>query len=86
MLKPLGNLKVKNGQEGPDIQQLLKMGVPGASLQNQNEKYFWYHHTNADTMLVEDSSSLDAGTALFAAVAYVLADLSIDLPHGKSQN
>ncbi|XP_033214916.1 carboxypeptidase Q-like [Belonocnema kinseyi] len=80
LLKPLGNLKVKKGIEGDDIEDWLKMGVPGASLWNQNDKYFWYHHTKADTMLVLDPSSLDSGTALFAAVSYVLADISIDLP------
>ncbi|XP_033214831.1 carboxypeptidase Q-like isoform X2 [Belonocnema kinseyi] len=83
LLKPLGNLNVKRGVLGYDTLEWLKGGVPGASLWNQNDTYFWYHHTNADTMLVEDPSALDAGTALFAAVSYVLADISIDLPHGN---
>lgn len=58
------------------------MGVPGAGLLNKNEKYFWYHHSKADTVNVfKNTADLDQNTALFAAVGYVLADLSIDLPH-----
>lgn len=56
------------------------MGLPGASLLNQNEKYFWFHHTNADTMDIEDPDVLDKCTALWATVAYVMADLSITIP------
>ncbi|XP_012260575.2 carboxypeptidase Q-like [Athalia rosae] len=67
--------------EGPDIEGWVDMGVPGASLWNANSKYFWYHHSNGDTMAVEDPHALDLGTALFAAVSYIMGDLSIDLPH-----
>ncbi|XP_055602889.1 carboxypeptidase Q-like isoform X1 [Uranotaenia lowii] len=60
--------------------RFLDNGVPGAFLNNANEKYFWYHHSEGDSMLVEDPKSLDKCTALWAATAYVLADLSVDLP------
>lgn len=65
---------------GPDISVWTGRGFPGASLMNKNDKYFWFHHTQGDSMLVEDPDSLDRCTALFAATAYVIADLSIDLP------
>ncbi|XP_043466070.1 carboxypeptidase Q-like [Leptopilina heterotoma] len=82
LLKPLGKLKVQKGSDGPDIGELLKMGVPGASLMNKNEKYFWYHHTQADTIdIYKNTADLDQNTALFAAVGFVMANLSIDLPH-----
>lgn len=47
---------------------------------NKNEKYFWFHHTAGDSMLVEKTEDLDKATALFAAAAYVIADLSVDMP------
>ena len=79
----MGNMKVRSPNQGPDIAIWINEGVPGASLWNQDDKYFYYHHSNADTMLVEDPNALDRGTALFAALSYVLADLSIDLPRHK---
>ncbi|KAL5277515.1 hypothetical protein ACFFRR_002626 [Megaselia abdita] len=65
---------------GPDVSWWMKRGFPGASLLNKGEKYFWYHHSAGDSMLVEDTVDLDRGTALFAAAAYVIADLSVDIP------
>lgn len=79
-------MNIRSPQGGPDIEEWVNSGVPGASLWNKNEKYFWYHHTNADTMAVENTISLDKGTALFAAVAYVMADISIDLPRHQNNN
>lgn len=77
----MGEMKLRNPNGGPDIENWVNAGVPGGSLWTSNEKYFYYHHSNADTMLVENPEALDRGTALFAAVSYLLADLSIDLPH-----
>ncbi|KAK2588607.1 hypothetical protein KPH14_006376 [Odynerus spinipes] len=83
LMSPLGEMNVRTPNLGPDIEYWIQNGVPGGSLWNKNDKYFYYHHTNADTMLLEDPDALDMGTALFAAVSYVLADLSIDLPRHK---
>lgn len=65
---------------GPDISIWTKRGFPGVSLLNKNEKYFWYHHSNGDRMEVEDKDTLDKCTALWASAAYVIADLSVNMP------
>lgn len=65
---------------GPDIAQWAKRGFPSASLINKDEKYLYFHHSAGDSMLVEDPVALDKNTALFAAAAYVIADLSVDMP------
>lgn len=65
---------------GPDIERWTERGFPGASLLNKNEKYFWFHHSAGDSMLLEKPQNLDKATALFAASAYVIADLSVDIP------
>ncbi|XP_011498243.1 PREDICTED: carboxypeptidase Q-like [Ceratosolen solmsi marchali] len=83
LLKPEVNFEINDKAEGPDIDSWINSGVPGASLWNANEKYFWYHHTKADTIDLENPEDLDKGTALFASVAYVLADINIDLPRNK---
>lgn len=84
LLEPLGANALEAPGEGPDIEDWIDAGVPGASLWTQNDRYFWFHHSEADTMNVENPVSLDTSTALFAAVSYVMADISIDLPHGKT--
>ncbi|XP_055546818.1 carboxypeptidase Q-like [Wyeomyia smithii] len=65
---------------GPDISHWTTRGFPGASLMNKNEKYFWFHHSAGDSMAVEDPKTLDKCAALWAAAAYVVADLSISMP------
>ncbi|CAI6349906.1 unnamed protein product [Macrosiphum euphorbiae] len=65
---------------GSDIEVFENINIPGLSLLNKNEKYFWYHHTEADTMAVEDPDSLDLNTAMFAVISYIIADLSVELP------
>lgn len=65
---------------GPDIGVWAKRGFPSATLINKDERYFWFHHSAGDSIMVEDPVALDKNTALFAAAAYVIADLSVDMP------
>lgn len=78
----INTTNLKRSQDvGSDITVWTHNGsVPGASLLNDNGRYFWFHHSNGDTMAVEDPEALDKATALWAAVAYVVADLKYDLP------
>lgn len=79
-------MKLKSPCTSPDINEWVKSGIPGGGLLTHNDKYFYYHHTNADTMLAENPKALDMNTALFAAVSYVLADISVDLPRHNQTN
>jgi len=63
-----------------DITYLVDEGIPGLSLMNADDQYFWYHHTEADTISLMNPDDLDKGTALWAIAAYVLADLNSALP------
>ncbi|XP_026745899.1 carboxypeptidase Q-like isoform X1 [Trichoplusia ni] len=71
---------VEEDAPGSDIGIFTGNGIPGASLHNDNAKYFWFHHTEGDTMNVEDPDELDLGAAFWTAVAYIIADLSEDIP------
>ncbi len=63
-----------------DITRLQREGVPGLSLNNENDRYFWYHHTEADSISMMNSEELDLCAALFAVTSYVLSDLPDKLP------
>jgi carboxypeptidase Q len=43
-------------------------------------KYFWYHHTEADTIDKLDPRDMGLVTAALAVMAYVVADLPEPLP------
>lgn len=67
---------------GSDIGVFAPLGVPiGEPLMVENN-YFWFHHSQGDTMRTLKSEDLDENLALFAATSYILADLSISLPRG----
>lgn len=81
LMKPLNATQFESPMDGgPDIEYFTGVGVPGASLINANERYFWYHHSDGDRMTVQDTDDMDKCTALWAAAAFVVADLSLDLP------
>ncbi|KAL0883700.1 hypothetical protein ABMA27_015820 [Loxostege sticticalis] len=71
---------IEDESPGSDITVIIKKGVPGASLYNDNDKYFWFHHTEGDTMNVENEHELDLGAAFWTAAAYVIADITKDIP------
>lgn len=82
LMTPLNATKFSTPTDGgPDIEKWTSRGFPGASLLNKNEKYFWFHHSAGDSMLLENSENLDKATALFASAAYIIADLSINIPN-----
>ncbi|XP_008546362.1 carboxypeptidase Q [Microplitis demolitor] len=80
MMSWMTPLEVKTPHSGPDIETWVNHGVPGASLWNKNERYFWFHHSEGDTIDVEAPDNLDMATALFAATSYIIADINLDLP------
>ena len=55
-------------------------GVPLATLANENDKYFYFHHTDGDTMSVLDPVEMNLCSALWTVYAYVLADMEDMLP------
>jgi len=67
-----------------DIGYFISAGVPGMELITDNEKYFWFHHSDGDTMSVEDPDELNRCQALWGAAIYVIADLDDMLPRNKT--
>ena len=80
LLKPINASTLYHKAQGPDISFWIKNGVPGGSLSTDNEEYLYFHHSNGDTITVENSDDLDLCAALWAVVAYVVADMDEMLP------
>ena len=71
---------VTKGGGGADIGPIMGLGVPGVGLTTEGTKYFWYHHTEADTVDKLDPKEVAQCAALMAIVAYVVADMPQRLP------
>ncbi|XP_076016808.1 carboxypeptidase Q-like [Genypterus blacodes] len=80
LLARINTTKLEADGEGTDISPWMKAGVPGASLHVADSRYFWFHHSEGDTMTVQDPGEMDLCSALWAVVAYVVADLQDMLP------
>uniref|UniRef100_A0A667Y604 Carboxypeptidase Q n=1 Tax=Myripristis murdjan TaxID=586833 RepID=A0A667Y604_9TELE len=80
LLAPINVTRLESHGEGTDISPWMETGVPGASLHVADDRYFWFHHTEGDTMTVQDPREMDLCSALWAVVAYVVADLQEMLP------
>ena len=71
---------VTRGGGGADIGPIMREGVPGMGLRVDGERYFWYHHTEADTLDKLDPREMALCVAAMAVMAYVAADLPEPLP------
>lgn len=80
LLSSINATAVTGGGDGEDIAPWMSAGVPGASLLNDNERYFWFHHSGGDTVEVLDSADVDAAAAVWAVHAYSIANLDGLLP------
>ena len=80
LLEPIGAGVVTSGGGGADIGPIMREGVPGMGLQVDGTRYFWYHHTDADTIDKLDPAEFGRCVAAMAVMAYVVADLPERLP------
>jgi carboxypeptidase Q len=77
LLRPIGANKVSREKESPeaDIAPLVERGVPGVGLDVEPSRYFWFHHSDGDTLDKLDPAELARCVAAMAVMAYVVADL-----------
>jgi carboxypeptidase Q len=80
LLKPIESGIITKGGGGADIGPIMREGVPGMGLRVEGSKYFWYHHTNADTWDKLDRDEFNRCVASLAVMAYVVADMDDRLP------
>lgn len=75
LLAPIGADSVGGGGGGADIGPITQLGVPGMSPLVDGSRYFWYHHSEADTADKLDPGDMARLVAVLAVTAYVVADL-----------
>ena len=81
LLHAIGATAAARGEGEADIGPLLAAGVPGAGLDVDGTRYFWFHHTAADTPDKLDPREVAECVATFAVWSYVVADLPRRPPH-----
>jgi carboxypeptidase Q len=80
LLAELGATSVVPDGPDADVDPLATEGVPALGLRVDGTKYFWYHHTEADTMDKLDPREVAQCVATMAVMAFVLADMPGTLP------
>jgi Zn-dependent M28 family amino/carboxypeptidase len=82
VMRVLGPLGVAPGNNesrgGPDLFPLRPFGVPVVTLLQDGTDYFDYHHTPDDTLDKIDRADLAQNVAVYAAFAYLMAELDYD--------
>ncbi len=80
LLEPIGANNIVKGGGGADIGPIMREGVPGMGLNVDGTRYFWYHHSPADTIDKLDPNEFARCVAAMAIMAYVAAELPEPLP------
>ena len=85
LLDRIGASAIVKGGGGADIGPIMALGVPGLGLNVDGTKYFWYHHTEADTIDKLDPNDMARCVAAMAVMAYVAADMPETLPRASAE-
>jgi carboxypeptidase Q len=80
-----GNVVRETQSPEADVEPLVDRGVPGLGLDVDRTRYFWYHHSDGDTLDKLDPAELSRCVAALAVMAYVVADAPDDLPRTSSR-
>ncbi len=80
LLAPIGAGRIEASGGGADIGPIMSTGVPGMGLNVDGTRYFWYHHTDADTPDKLDPADVRRVVAAMAVMAFIAADIEQALP------
>jgi carboxypeptidase Q len=75
LVSAIGVTSVATGGGEADTEPLMQHGVPALSLAVDGTRYFWYHHSEADTMDKLNPGEMAECIAAMAIVAYIVADM-----------
>jgi carboxypeptidase Q len=74
-----------NGPEA-DVWPLNQLGVPTIAINTDATRYFWYHHTEGDTIDKLDPRDMQLCAAIMAVVASTFASSDVLLPRAVPQS
>ena len=80
LLDRVGPIAIGERGGGADIGPMMQLGVPGIGLEVDGSRYFWFHHTDADTMDKLDPVEMQKCVATLAVLAFIVADIPEKLP------
>jgi carboxypeptidase Q len=83
-LARLGAAKIIDQGSDTDVGVLARDNVPTLALLDDETKYFWYHHSDGDTMDKLDPRELSACAAAMAVMAWQVADDPVALPRAET--
>lgn len=75
LLTRVGPIAIGANGGGADIEPMMELGVPGVGLEVDGSRYFWFHHTDADTMDKLDPMEMQRCVAAMAVLAFIVADM-----------
>jgi carboxypeptidase Q len=86
LMQPINATGVQrvDGSPAADITPLGEAGVATMEIDTEGSRYFWYHHSDGDTLDKLDPAELARCVAAMAVMAYVVADLPDALPHAAT--
>lgn len=77
---PMYARKLLEESDDTDLYPLRDAGVPCFDLVVSRDHYFWYHHSEADTVDKLSAGELNECIAAIATLAYSLAEMPVNLP------
>ena len=80
LLGAAGVDSARAGGAQADIGPLYALGVPAFNIATDASRYFWYHHSDSDTIDKLDPVDLARNVAIFAVVANTFANSTETLP------
>jgi carboxypeptidase Q len=80
LLTRVGPIAIGATGDGADIEPMMELGVPGVGLEVDDSRYFWFHHTDADTVDKLDPVEMQRCVAAMAVLAFIVADMPQKLP------
>ncbi|HEU4994989.1 MAG TPA: M28 family metallopeptidase [Gemmatimonadaceae bacterium] len=83
LLAPIGVDSAGRGGPEADISPLFALGVPAITIDTDQSRYFWYHHTDADTLDKLDPADVARCVAVLAVVANTVANMDGTLPRAR---